>query len=114
MAVLKLEKNEWSAYFDRISKTLAGEEAEIEIASLALGDQIEAGWAPLLGIVFDHKNDLIEILMPDLDHMILHPREVYVDYGVAGLTSLQVIDGDDVRQIVKLRGPLALPDASHA
>jgi len=114
MAVFKIDKGEWRPYFDRISKTLAGKEAEIEVAGLAIGDHIEAEWAPLLGIVYDHKSGLIEILMQDLDHMIHNPRAVYVDYGLVGLNSLEIIDDDDVRQIVKLRGPLMLPDFAAA
>jgi hypothetical protein len=48
MAIRKLGKAEWQRYFDRISKAVIGKRAEIEIASLALGDQIEAEWLPLL------------------------------------------------------------------
>ena len=50
MTVRKLEKTEWRRFFDWVSKGLVGKRAEIEIASLALGDQIEAEWLPLLGI----------------------------------------------------------------
>ena len=47
MAVRTLEKQEWHGYFDRISRGLLGKRAEIEVASLELGDQIEAEWVPL-------------------------------------------------------------------
>ena len=114
MATVKLEKAAWQPYFDNISKTLVGKQAEIEIASLKLGDQIEAEWVPLLGIVYDPKNDLVEILLEGLDHMVRNPREIYVDQGPLGLTSMEVIDADDVRQIVKLRDPLMLSYAGTA
>jgi hypothetical protein len=114
MAISKLEKANWHPYFDALSKTLVGKRAEIELASLDIGDQIEAEWLPLLGMVYDHKNDLVEILMEDFDHMIRHPREIYVDYGLGGLTSLEVIDTDDVKQIIKLRDPLMLPAPGSA
>jgi hypothetical protein len=55
MAVRTLEKQEWHRYFDRISRGLLGKRAEIEAASLELGDQIEAEWVPLLGITYDQK-----------------------------------------------------------
>jgi hypothetical protein len=32
-----------------------------------------------------------------------------VDQGAAGLTSMEVIDTDDVRQIIRLRDPIMLP-----
>jgi hypothetical protein len=55
MATVKLDKGAWHAYFDRISKLAVGKQAEIEVASLNLGDQIEAEWVPLLGITYDPK-----------------------------------------------------------
>jgi hypothetical protein len=39
---MQLEKSQWRAYFDRMSKALVGKRAEIEVASLKLGDRIEA------------------------------------------------------------------------
>jgi hypothetical protein len=109
MATVKLDKGAWHAYFDRISKLVAGKQAEIEVASLKLGDQIEAEWVPLLGITYDPKNDLVEVLLEGLDHLIQNPRDIFVDQGPAGLTSMEVIDTDDVRQIIRLRDPLMLP-----
>jgi hypothetical protein len=111
MATVKLDKGAWHAYFDRISKLVAGKQAEIEVASLKLGDQIEAEWVPLLGITYDPKNDLVEVLLEGLDHLIRNPRDIFVDQGPAGLTSMEVIDTDDVRQIIRLRDPLMLPQS---
>lgn len=114
MATVKLEKAAWQPYFDQISKTLGGKQAEIEIASLKLGDQIEAEWVPLLGIVYDPKNDLVEVLLEGLDHMIRKPVEIFVEHGPLGLSSMEVIDADDERQIIKLRDPLMLPYSGTA
>lgn len=46
----KLEKPKWRAFFDAVSKLLEGKVAEVEVASLKLGDQTEAEWLPLLGV----------------------------------------------------------------
>jgi hypothetical protein len=108
MATVKLDKGAWHTYFDRISKLVVGKQTEIEVASLSLGDQLEAEWVPLLGITYDPKNDLLEVLLEGLDHLIRHPRDIYVDQGPAGLTSMEVIDADDVRQIIRLRDPVML------
>jgi hypothetical protein len=59
MATLKLEKEAWHPYFDNITKILEGKRVEVEVASLKIGDQIEAEWLPLIGIAYDHKDDLI-------------------------------------------------------
>ena len=108
MALLKLEKSKWRTFFDRVSKHLIGKRAEIDVESLALGAQVEGKWLPLFGIVYDPKNDLIEIAVEELDHMVHKPREIYVDEGSTGLISLEVLDGDGVQHIVQFRDPLML------
>ena len=107
-----LEKSEWHGYFDRVSRALLGKRAEIEVASLELGDQIEAEWVPLLGITYDQKDDVLEIALLGLDHLIPKPRQIFVDEGLTGSTSLEVIDHAGVRHIVQLREPLILPAPS--
>ena len=109
MAIRKLEKAEWRSFFDRITKGLVGKRAEIEVSSLELGNQVEAEWLPLLGIAYDPKDDVLEIALDGLDHLIAKPKEVYVDIGATGLANLRVVDRDGVSQIVKLRDPLMLP-----
>jgi hypothetical protein len=105
----QIEKSKWQAFFDRLSRGLVGMRAEIEVASLALGDQIEAEWLPLLGITYDSKNDLLEIALEGLDHLIKHPKEVWADAGIGALLNFEVIDGEGVSQIIQLREPLMLP-----
>ena len=114
MATSKIDKSDWQAYCDRLSKTLTGKSAEIEVNSLAIGQQLEAKWTPFLGIVYEPKKNTIEILLEGLDHIIHNPRELYADHDLAGLTSLEVISDDDVRQIVKLRQPVMLPPPAAA
>jgi hypothetical protein len=112
MSVQQVDRSGWSVFFDTFTKTLVGKRAEIEVASLAMGDQIEAEWAPLIGITYDHKDDLIEVALEGIDHLIPAPKEVYVDYDVGGLIAVEIIDSDGNSQIVKLKDPLALPAPS--
>lgn len=114
MATRKLEKAEWHPFFDRVSKALIGKRAEIEIASLSLGDQIEAEWLPLIGIAYDPKDDVLEIALEGLDHLIPHPREIYINDAGVLVSNLEVIDQDGTSQIVQLRDPLMLPAPSQA
>jgi hypothetical protein len=109
MALSKLEKPKWHAYFDNMSKVLDGKRAEIEVDALAVGSQIEAEWLPLLGITYDPKDDIVEVVLEGLDHMIHKPRDVFVDQTAADLSSVEVIDNDDFHHIIKLRDPLMLP-----
>jgi hypothetical protein len=88
---------------------LEGKQAEIEVASLRLGDQVQAEWLPLIGITYDPEDDLVEVALEGLDHMIAKPRAISVEDGPEGIISLEIVDADDVRQIVKLRDPVLLP-----
>ncbi len=108
MATKKLDRSQWEGYFDRVSQGLTATMAEIEVAGLKLGDQVEAEWIPLAGLSYDPKSDLFEVLSEQLDHLIKRPREIYVDDGVEGLRSVEVIDGDGNHQIIQLKPPLAL------
>ena len=103
MTARKLDKIQWRGFFDDFSKVLEGKQAEIEVASLALGSQVEANWLPLHGITYDPKDDLIEVALGGLDHMIRKPREIYVEGETESLESLEIIDADGVKQIVRLR-----------
>ena len=94
--------------------SLVGKEVEIEVTGLTIGDQIEQEWIRLLGMSYDPRNDLIEILVEGLDHLIRKPREVWIEHGPIGLVSMEVISEDDARQIIRLREPLMLPYAGTA
>lgn len=109
MAAAEIERSRWAPFLDSLTKSLIGKQAEIEVVSLDLGDQIQTEWTPLIGITYDHKDDLIEIALEDLDHLIRSPRQLFIDYAVGGLAAIEIIDADDNRQIVKLKDPLALP-----
>jgi hypothetical protein len=109
MTARKLDNKEWKPFFDGISKVIGAKQVEIEVQSLDLGDQVEARWLPLLGLTYDPKNDLLDVALEGLDHMIRNPREIYVDDGGAGLATFAVVDAEGARQIVKLRDPPALP-----
>jgi len=84
-------------------------EAEIEATSPALGDQVQASWLPLLGLVYDPKDDVVEVALDGLDHLIRSPRDIYVEEGNGLLASVEIIDADGVQQILKLKEPLMLP-----
>ena len=109
MSITKLEKPEWHDYFDRMSKILIGRSAELEVDALEIGSQIAADWIPLLGIVYDPHSDILAVMVDGLDHMIRQPKTIFVDMNGSALSSMEVIDAEQIRHIVKLRDPLLLP-----
>jgi hypothetical protein len=114
MPAEQIERTRWTAFLDTLTTTLIGKEAEVEVAALDLGDQIEAEWVPLIGITYDEKDDLVEVALEQLDHLIRSPRAIYVDEGVGGIVAIAIDDSDGRRHIVKLKDPLALPPPSVA
>ena len=118
MAAEQIERARWGAFLDTLTEILVGKQAEIEVAALDLGDQIEAEWAPLIGISYDRKDDLVEIALDELDHLIRAPRSIFVDQDPGGIVAIEITDGDGRQHIARFKDPLALPApqsaASHA
>ncbi|HYZ30683.1 MAG TPA: DUF5335 family protein [Crenalkalicoccus sp.] len=109
MRTRSLEKSSWKSYSEWISKLLAGRRAEIEVSALGIGSQIQAEWVPLLGLVYDPKDDLFEVALEGLDHLIRRPLVFNVLDGPRGLESFEIIDGEGRSHTVNLRDPLDLP-----
>ncbi|GGX97678.1 hypothetical protein GJV26_02925 [Massilia dura] len=108
---IKLERTDWKSYFDTVARELAGKQVEIEIASLDIGSQVAARWLPALGVTYDEKNDLLAVIAEGLDHMISHPREVFVESEGGELRSINAIDAEGASQIIRFRDPPAPPAA---
>lgn len=108
-----IAREEWGAFFGHVSTTLRGKQVEIEAASLELGDQIVAEWVPLLGITYDRHDDLLDVSLSGLNHLIRAPQDIYVQEGARGLETIAVVSRDDVTQILRLRDPLMLGPGSQ-
>jgi hypothetical protein len=113
MAAREVDRDGWKPFLDTLTKALIGKQAEIEVDSLDLGQQLEAEWTPLIGITYDHQDDLIEIALEDLDHLIRAPERVFVDAIGDNLIAIEIVDRQGNRQIVKLKDPIALPAPSQ-
>jgi hypothetical protein len=109
MTIRRLEHSGLGGFCILASRILLGKQVQIEVASLQIGFQLEARRLPLLGIVYDSENDVLELLVGDLDHLIKAPRELYVDEELLDIVSFLIVDADGVRQIITLRVPLMLP-----
>jgi hypothetical protein len=107
MTTRELAKAEWNAYFDQFSKHLIGEKVIVEIQGLEfVGDRHQARCLPLIGLTYDSKDNILQVAMDGLDHLIHEPREIIVTDGPDGLESLKVVDANRQTQIVTLVKPL--------
>jgi Family of unknown function (DUF5335) len=107
-------KPEWPAFFNRISDSLLGKRVEIEAASLDLGDQILAEWVPLLGITYDSRDDLLDVSLSGLNHLIRSPRQIQAMEGPLGVELLAVVAADGVKHVLRLKEPVMLPSPAAA
>jgi hypothetical protein len=105
----KMERGEWQSYFDRLSRGLGAQQAELEVDALGVGAQVAHDWANVQGIAYDPKDDRVEVVIEDLDHMIPKPKEIWVDETAGAVANVEVVDGEGQHHIVKFRSPLALP-----
>ncbi len=108
MAIKKIERADWSAYFDAFSKPFAQgrrvDYAEIRVFSPEVGAQPATTWLPLAGITYDAQNDLLEVAVANLDHLVFHPATIYVDEAGEGvISSMQITRQDGTREVIELR-----------
>jgi hypothetical protein len=106
-----IPKAEWRTFFDRLSQSLLGRWAEIEVASMDLGDNVVAEWVPMIGITYDSRDDMLDVALDRANHLIRFPKEILVEEDAGGLKSVAVLDSAGARQIINLKTPLMLPPA---
>jgi hypothetical protein len=107
-----IPKAEWRTFFDGLSAEVIGKRAEIEAASLDIGDQIVAEWLPLHGITYDSRDDRIDIALAGLNHVILHPQQILIEEDESGVEIIAAVSADGTQQVVRLKEPLMLPAAA--
>jgi hypothetical protein len=109
----QIPRAEWKAYFDEftrqhlqqhLQKHLHDDEVEvatIEVVSPLVGDQFEARDARLLGLGFDPKSDVFEVLLEGVDHLVFHPKEIWVIEEQGGFPlSIELVRDDDERELL--------------
>ena len=106
-------RDRWPGLFGVVGRTLRGSSVEVEAASLELGDQTVIPWLPLRDIAFDQEHDRVAVMMDGLDHLILHPQSIVVLEGSGGITGVAIVTADDVREVLRFRTPLQLPEATN-
>jgi len=108
MTARSIEKAEWAGFCAAVSQALEGSQAEIEVASVDLGGQVQKEWAPLIGISYDPEDDVIDIALEEVDHIVNEPRELLADVDDASISALQITDADGTRHLIRLRDGLLL------
>ena len=107
MAIRNLPRAEWNDYFDTFSSTKHDtgriDYAEIRMLSPEDGAQPQTRWLPLQGIVYDPKDDLLEIIVTGLDHLVGHPETIYVDETDGRLNRFEIVRHDGIQELIEIR-----------
>src|SRR5262245_55976815 len=114
MSTRTLPRAEWRSYCNRVSKAAAGRRVELDVASLDLGDHLEARWLPLFGIIFDARGDVLEIALDGVGHSILSPSQIVLEETERGLVAVEIMSADDTVDTLRFREPLRLEHGATA
>ena len=71
MTIRRLQRDDWSGFCAHVTRGFPGKRVDIEVASLQIGFQPEARRLPLIGISYDPKSDVLELLLGELDDLIV-------------------------------------------
>ncbi|MCB0719501.1 MAG: DUF5335 family protein [Bacteroidetes bacterium] len=104
----KIDKGEWMSFFSALAQDHRRRKqvdyAEVRIMSREIGVQKEVSWLPLIGITYDQRNDVIDLSVENMNHMIQHPKEVFVDDGGNGhVRSIEVMRNDGIVELIEIR-----------
>ena len=102
MTTRKLDEQEWHRYFDEGDRALRGLKATVEVVGADIGAQFVAEGLGIFGITYDQKGRLLEVVMDGMDHLIVHPQEIYVDETPHGLAVVEAIDADGRKHIIQI------------
>jgi hypothetical protein len=102
----QIPREEWTKFFDELSKKLEGQSVSLEVFGPDIGDQVEERRMFFAGLTADltdkaGKPDQIEIMLggtPDahLTHTIIAPTDVdlkQTELGVASALQIKAADG---------------------
>ncbi len=109
MAVTKqLPRAQWKEYFDNFTKAfledLNPEDAVVEIVDPKLGDQFESSHARVLGVTYDPKDNVFEVALEGVDHLIYQPKEIWVVEEDNGFVStIEVVRDDGTKEVIRLQ-----------
>jgi hypothetical protein len=109
-----LDKVQWAPFCAGVAHQLEGEEAEIEVAALGLGDQIQSEWASFIGVTYDPKDDLFDVAVEGLDRLIDHPSSFVVSMEGPLVESMTITSASGEQNIIRFREPLLLPGGEGA
>jgi hypothetical protein len=96
-----LDKSEWRDELIKLWRKLDGKDIQIEVEALNLGDQVEAEYVPLKGLSYDPKDDVVQVWVGALEHMINKPQKIMLAVEKGRLLAVEITDADGEQHLIK-------------
>ncbi|MFZ1866499.1 MAG: DUF5335 family protein [Polyangiales bacterium] len=109
MTTRKLENKDWQRYFDGVAKRIPSMRVGVSILGDEIGVQPEAQGSALIGISWDHNDQVLTVDTPNWSHRLERPVEIYVEEEAGTLASIEVVGQDGTKQILQLQPLPSLP-----
>ena len=91
-----IPRERWTKYFDAFSKRYLRDErsevATIMLASPFVGTRTAVDGARVIGITYDKHNDVLDVALEGVDHLVHHPRTIRVTEDGGGFIRKLVVD----------------------
>lgn len=103
-----VDRSEWAAVLDRVTKRHQGELVTIELLDPTYGDMHEAERLPFAYVAYDPRDDVVIVAVGGessrypviLRHIINHPTEVSTAEERAAGAAIRVIDAEGTPTLV--------------
>ncbi|MBX6365268.1 MAG: DUF5335 family protein [Gemmatimonadetes bacterium] len=104
----RLPRDRWTEYFAAFSKKFLRdkepETATVRLLSDAIGDQAAFRDRRVIGITYDHKDNVLDVALDGVDHVIYHPQEIRVAEEDDGFISrIDLVRDDGEPETVRLK-----------
>jgi len=103
METRTIDRKDWRDELIRLWRKMDGKDIEIEVEALNLGDQVEADYVPLKGLSYDPRDDVVQVWVGPLDHLIRHPKGIDLALEGGHLISMHITDAEGEKHIIKPR-----------
>jgi hypothetical protein len=116
----EVPRQEWSGFFEEVTKNHAGQDVIIEVLDREFGDGTEALRLPLAYIEYDHKDDEVAVAVGGRDgrypvvlrHAVARPRRILADTTLPQIDwAFDIVGDGDSHTIVTV---FARPDSGAA
>ncbi len=104
----EISVTERQIYFDFVSKSISGQQIELEVVGLDIGDQIEKDWAAVEGLSYDSDQNILHIHTQPLSHHVTQLTEVIAVEDGIRVRSICIKDADGNLRIMHFREPLRI------